>query len=209
MPGLTHSAARLAVVVALAGAPAHTTSRVTPPDTFDVYLVGVRIAELTVVDNGASRASTIRKKDVASNQWRSAVTAGESKAARDTAFFAAWGSPIKNLIPAMPLLRAIHWSSLRAVGWPDANTIYVPHTTQRENVNGHTISATRWVAGDAPNLVARRATNHPLDLIFADDDRLVAAIDVSNDIVLVRRGYERFTIVGRWNGPKASQPKYG
>ena len=48
-----------------------------------------------------------------------------------------------------------------------------------------------------------------MDLVFADDDQLVAAMDLSHDIVLVRRGYERFTMVGRWNDPKVSQPMYG
>src|SRR5205823_4273376 len=198
MPGLTHSAARLALAFALVGAPAHTASRVAPPDTFDVYLVGVRVAELTDADDGGSRSYTTRKKDIASNQWRSAVTASESEAARDTAF-ALWGS-IKSVAASMPSLRTIHWSSLRAVGWPDANTIYVRHTDQREDVNGRTVSATRWVKRDA---------TRPMDFVFADDDQLVAAIDVSSDIVLVRRGYERFTTVGRWNDPRVSQPIYG
>jgi putative CocE/NonD family hydrolase len=207
MPGPAHLAARVALGFALVSARPHTASRVAPPDSFDLYVVGIRIAELTIADDGGSRSYTIRKKDVASNQWRSAVTAGEREAARDTAF--ALSSSIKNVAAWMSSLRTIHWSSQQAVGWPDANTVYVPHTNQREIVNGRTVFATRWVAGDAPNLVARRAVEHPLDLVFGDGDQLVAAMDLSHDIVLVRRGYERFTTVGRWNDPKMSPPLYG
>ena len=206
MPGLTRSAARLALASALVGGPTHSAARVALPDTFDVYAVGIRIAELTIVDDGGSRSYTIRKKDVASNQWRSAITASETDAARDTAF--GISASIKNVAAWMSSLRAIHWSSQHAVGWPDANTIYVPHTVLRESVNGRIVSATHWVAGDAPNLVARRAVDHPLDLIFADN-QLVAAMNLSNDVVLVRRRYERFTTVGRWNDPKMSRAMYG
>lgn len=206
-PGLTRSTARLSLILALVGAPAHGASHVAHTEIFDVYAVGIQFAELTVADHGGSRSYTIRKKDFASNQWRSAITASESDAARDTAF----GIPasIKNVAAWMSSLRTIHWSSQRAVGWPDANTIYVPHTVLRETVNGRTVSATHWVAGDAPNLVARRAVDHPLDLVFADDDRLVAAMNLTNDVVLVRHGYEQFTTVGRWRDPKVSQPMYG
>jgi putative CocE/NonD family hydrolase len=200
MPGRTYSAARLGLALALVGAQAHTSPRVALPDFFDVYIVGVRFAELTIADNAGSRSYTIRKKDFASNQWRAAVSAGETEAARDTAFFAKWAPPIERLIAGMPSLRAIRWSSLRAVGWPNANTIYVPHTKFREDVNGRTVSATRWVQRDA---------TRPLDFVIGDDDQLLAAIDVSSDIVFVRRGYERFTTVGRWNDPKVSQPTYG
>jgi hypothetical protein len=116
------------------------------------------------------------------------VTGVERVAARDTAFFALWGSPLKKLIGAMSSLRAIHWSSLLAAGWPDANTIYLEHTTQRERVDGHTVLATRWVQRDATN---------PMDLGIAGDDRLIAAIDVANDVVLVRRGYATTSVCVR------------
>jgi putative CocE/NonD family hydrolase len=193
------SAGRLALAFALAGVPAHTASRIAPADSFDIYVVGVRIAELIVTDHGGSRSYTIRKKDLASNQWRAPVTAGEREAARDTAFLPVWG-PLKHLIALMPSLRDIRWSSLRAVGMPDANTIYVRHNELHENVNRRTVSAVRWIQRDATN---------PLDFVFTNDDKLVAAIDASNDIVLVRRGYERFTTVSRWRDAKMSQPKYG
>lgn len=185
----------------LVGAPAQPTSPIAPVDSFDLYAVGVRIAELTVIDHGGARSYTIRKRDLESNQWRAAVTAAENAAERDTAFLTDWTwSPIKGLIALMPTIRGIHWSSLRAVGVPDANTIYVRHKELHENVNGRSVSAVRWIQRDA---------TRPMDLVVSSDDRLIAAIDVSDDIVLVRRGYEAFTTVGRWRDPKVSQPYYG
>ncbi len=198
MPRLTHSAARLALSFALFGAKAHTASHVAPPDSFDIYMVGVRVAELTITGDDGLRKYTIRKKDIASNQWRPAVTASERKAARDTAF--ALSGSIKGVVASMPSLRTIHWSSLRAVRWPNANTMYVRHGDLREDVNGRAVSAAYWVQRDATN---------PMDFVFTDDGQLVAAIDVSSDIVLVRRGYERFTTVSRWTDPEMSLPMYG
>src|SRR4051794_4171325 len=76
MPAPTRSTARLALAFALVGAPAHiatytatyTASRVAPSESFDLYVVGIRIAELAIADDSGSRSYTIRKKDVASNQ---------------------------------------------------------------------------------------------------------------------------------------------
>ena len=99
MPGPTDSAVRLVLTLALVGAPARTASRAAPSDSFDVYYVGVRVAELTVAKDGPSRSYTIRKKDIPSNQWLPAVTASESDVARDTAF-ALLGS-IKNVVASM------------------------------------------------------------------------------------------------------------
>ncbi|CAN5892447.1 CocE/NonD family hydrolase [soil metagenome] len=198
MPCRTPSVTRLALACALVGMPAHTAQRAARVDSFDVYIAGVRVAELTVANKGESRSYTIRKKAVASNQWLAIVTASESKAAGDTAF--ALPGSIKHVIVTMPSLRIIHWRSLRAVRLPGTNAIYLRHTDLREVVNGRTVSATRWVQRDASN---------PMDFVFANDDQLIAAIDISSDIVLVRRGYERFTTVGRWRDPRVSQPMYG
>ncbi len=199
MPSPIRSAGRLALIFAFVSASAHGVSRIAPADSFDIYAAGIRIAELTVTERAGSRSYTIRRKDVPSNRWRAPVTAGEREAARDTAFLPVWG-PLKHLVALMPSLHDIRWSSLRAVGMPDANTIYVRHGELHESANGRTVPAVRWVQRDATN---------PLDFVFTNDDKLVAAIDVSNDIVLVRRGYERFTTVGRWRDAKLSQPKYG
>ena len=199
MPGPMGSAGRLAVVFAFVNASTQGVLRIAPADSFDIYAAGIRIAELTVTQRGGSRSYTIRRKDLASNQWRAPVTAGEREAARDTAFLPVWG-PLTHLVALMPSLHDIRWSSLRAVGLPDGNTIYLRHNELHENVDSRRVSAVRWVQRDATN---------PLDFVFTNDDKLVAAIDVSNDIVLVRRGYERFTTVGRWLDAKMSQAKYG
>ncbi|MEP6731067.1 MAG: CocE/NonD family hydrolase [bacterium] len=201
MSGLMQLAARLALGFTLGGAPAHSESGVArsdPFDVYDVYIVGVRVAELTVNDHGASRTYTIRKKDMASNQWRPPVTASENKASRDTAF--ALPGSIKRLVASMHSLRTIRWSSHKTVSWPDAKTTYLQYADQRENVNDQSVSATRWIQRDATN---------PMDFVIASDDQLIAAIDVTHDVVLVRRGYEQFTTIGRWRDPKISQPKYG
>ena len=78
MPGPIDSAGSLALAFALAGA--HTASRIAPADSFDIYVVGVRIAELTVTDHGASRSYTIRKKDLESNRWRACTETTDSDA---------------------------------------------------------------------------------------------------------------------------------
>src|SRR5215208_34127 len=111
MTDLMYLAVRLALASALASAPAHTTPRVAPADSFDVYFAGVRFAELTVVDNSGSRSYTIRKKDIASHQWRPAVTASESRVARDTA--CSFVGSIKSVVASMRSLRTIRWSSQR------------------------------------------------------------------------------------------------
>src|SRR5581483_1221786 len=193
------SAGRLAVAVACIGVSTHAASPIAPPDSFDLYVVGVRVAELTVTERSGSLSYTIRKRDAASNEWGRPVTADEREAARDTAFLPVWG-PLTHLIAMMPSLRDIHWSALRAVGVPDAKTIYVRHGDVHETVNGRTVSAVRWTHRDATD---------PMDFVFTHDDQLVAAIDPANDFVLVRRGYERFTTVGRWRDAKLSQPMYG
>lgn len=65
MPGLTQSAARLALALVLVGAPAHTASRVAPTEMFDVYAVRIRIAELTVADDSGSRSYLRQEKNSA------------------------------------------------------------------------------------------------------------------------------------------------
>src|SRR4051812_26449808 len=103
MPGPIRSVGRLALVCACLSASTHGGPRAASADSFDLYAVGVRIAELTVTERGGSRSYTIRKKDLASNQWRDPVTAGEHEVARDTAFLPVWG-PLTHLIALMPSL---------------------------------------------------------------------------------------------------------
>ena len=120
----------------------------------------------------------------------------ESSLASDSAF-ALWGA-IRSLPAQLGGLQKIHWPSLQAVGWPDANSIYVRQGELKETVNGHPASATRWVQRDG---------SRPMDLVVGADNRFLAGIDPNNDFVLVRRGYERFTTVGRWSDAKVSAAK--
>jgi len=165
---------------------------------YDVYMMGIRVGELTVEHRDDSRVYSISKRDFATREWSEAVTAPEAELA-DNKAFELWFS-IAALPAHMKDLRRIDWASLEAVGWPDAQTIYDRHRELEATVDGEVVSASYW---------AQRDATRPMDLIFDGDNRLIAGIDVSIDIVLVRRGYEGFTTVGRWRDPAVSQPDYG
>src|SRR5262245_59485684 len=85
--------------------------------TLDGYIAGVRVAELTINIAGA-RTYSIKRKDFRTNQWSAAVTAPESGVAGNPSF-ELWGS-IRTVPAKIAALRKIDWSSLQAVGWPDA-----------------------------------------------------------------------------------------
>ncbi len=164
---------------------------------YDVYLVGVRSAEITVRGSGVDRRYAITKRDPQSNIWSAPKAASARTLASDTAF-RLWGS-IRDLPAQLDPLSAIRWASLKAVGWPNAGSIYVPARELHEMVGGREVAATRWGQRDA---------TRPLDLIVSGN-QVVAGIDATADFVLVRRGYERFTTVGAWLDPKVSPARYG
>lgn len=166
------------------------------PVTYDVYLVGVRMAEL-VVDPAAGRY-TVRKKDLAANRWLPPRTVSAAALASDTAFRLV-GS-IQGVPALLPSVGRIGWNALSLVGWPDRATIYERHRELTATVGGGTVKASRWNQRDA---------SRPMDLVIGADNRLVAAIDPRSDAVVVRRGYEGFTTVSRWNAPGVSPAKYG
>ena len=170
-------------------------SRVTE---YDAYVKGVRMAELAVHEAGGAWTFSIRRRTPFSVEWGETVVAGQEDAARVGAL-ALWGS-IRDVVPALPSMRGLGWSSLDAVGWPGAQTIYVRHREMDGRVRGETVSALYWAQKDA---------SRPMDLVFDSKDEFVAAIDVSANIVLVRRGYEEFTTVARWSKASVSQAKYG
>src|SRR5262245_22119879 len=182
----------VALVAAVVSSPARAQGPTTL--TFDGYVLGIKAAELTV----ASGRLTIRKRDNATTRWSSPHSAAEADVAGDTAF-ALWGS-IRNLPARIKELRGAHWAPLSAVGWPDANSIYVRNRELTETVNGHPVRAFHWALRDA---------TRPLDLTLGADDQLIVDFDPGDDFVLVRRGYEKFTTVGRWNDRKISPARYG
>ena len=168
------------------------------PEHFDVYRLGIRIAELAVGGTPAAPAWSIRKKDIAANTWAPVRTISNTPTTADTAFLL-WGA-LRDLASRMTLLRKVDWKSIELVGWPDRTTIYERAREVEATVNGATRRGTRW---------HRRDASRPMDLVFDPDNRLIAAIDPGWDIVLVRRGWEAFTTVGAWNAPGISPARYG
>lgn len=168
------------------------------PTRYDVYMYGIRAAELSVGGTRAAPTFTIRKKNLAANTWAAPRTASLAAAANDTAFFL-WGA-LRDLPGRLASLRNVDWKSLEVVGWPDRRTLYEKRRDVEATAGGAIRRGTRW---------NRRDATRPMDFIFAPDNALIAAIDVSRDIVLVRRGYENFTTVGAWQSPGVSVARYG
>jgi putative CocE/NonD family hydrolase len=165
---------------------------------YDCYIAGIRIAELTVHRASSGARYSIRKKDRAANRWGPVHTAAKATVASDTTFRLA--GAIRNFPALLDSVTRIDWRPLDLVGWPNRNRIYERHRKMVERVAGVAVTATYWASRDA---------TRPADLVIGPDGHLVAAIDVSADIVLVRRGYERFTTVARWHEPGVSQATYG
>ncbi len=168
------------------------------PTIYDGYVTGIRIAEITITGRGDAARYTIRKKDVATNRWGTTRTATGATVAADTSF-ALWGA-IRGAASIIERVPRVDWQAVDLVGWPDRRTIYERHRTLNEPVAGRPVTAAHWAQKDA---------SRPMDLIVGPDNRLVAAIDVGADLVLVRRGYERFTTVARWSEPGISQGRHG
>jgi putative CocE/NonD family hydrolase len=165
---------------------------------YDGYVAGVRVAELVVRGDGGAASYGIRKRDNASGRWTAARSTTGSRIAADTSF-ALWGA-VRALPGRISAVGRIDWNGLELVGWPDKSSIYERHRELTETVGGRQVKASYW---------AKRDATRPMDLVIGPDNRLIAGIDVSNDFVLVRRGYERFTTVGRWLEPTVSPAKFG
>lgn len=162
--------------------------------TYDVYHAGARLLELTLGPDSCS----IRRKDVATNRWEPPRQVMDCRFEGDTTLAVSPG--IALVITRLPELGAIPWGSLKAVGWPDETTIQVPRGELQASVGGRQVTATRWSA---------RHVSSPVDLVIGPGNAVLAASDLRRDLVLVRRGYEAFTTVGRWQGPGVSQPTHG
>ena len=158
---------------------------------YDVYSMGIRIAELT-----AGPIHSIRKFDSRANRWLKEHRAPVASVEQDTAFGV--GGSLRSLPATLRRIQAINWRGLDLVGLPGAAAIYVRHRELSGTVAGRSITATYWAERDA---------SRPLDFVIGADNTLIAGIDPSNDYVLVRRGYEAFTNVARWRG--VSKPSSG
>ncbi|MEO8450591.1 MAG: CocE/NonD family hydrolase, partial [Gemmatimonadota bacterium] len=168
------------------------------PARFDVYMYGIRAAELTVAGPSKAPTYSIRKKDLASNIWSSAHSAPIGTVPADTAFLL-WGS-IRDFPAQLARLEAVDWQSHDVLGWPDRASIYERTRELKAVVAGKPVNATRWNKRDA---------FLPMDLIVGPHNDFVAGIDSRADIVVVRRGFEGFTTIAAWNDPKVSQARYG
>jgi putative CocE/NonD family hydrolase len=172
------------------------------PDEFDVYLAGVPTMRL-VSDDGPGvgvpdRSYRVELRDPRTAQWSEprVVPAGEiASGAASTAI--GFALPL----PAI-LADTRAWVEEWPGGfiWPGTVTRYEPHRELRAQVAGRGTDAVYWAAEDA---------SFPTDLVLAPDGRLLASVIPSTDLVLVRRGYEEFTTVGRWRDPGVSQAEYG
>ena len=165
---------------------------------YDAYMMGIHVGKLRVEHREESRVYSISKRDFHTRVWSDTVTAFEEDLA-DNEAFELWGS-IAGLPARMQELQNIDWASLESVVWPDPQTIYDRHRQLETSVDGKSVSAWYW---------AQRDATRPMDLVFDSGNRLIAGIDVTVDFVLVRRGFEGFTTVGRWREPTVSQPDYG
>ncbi len=165
---------------------------------FDGYRWGIHAFELTVTGIGETTTYSLRKKDLAKNQWGKAITVSAT-AIIGNKDFRLIGS-IADFPASIASITDLNWTGQQAIGWPNADTIYVRHREMTKEVGGENKTATYWGMRDA---------SLPMDLVIGADNSLIAAMDVSNDNVMVRRGYENFTTVGRWLDPAISQPTYG
>lgn len=165
-----------------------------PPVVYDAYVKGVHDAELTLSGPAGARVYTIRARRRAEGTWTTPHTAREAEVASDSLFLLS--GAIRRLIAGIAGIESLDWRGAQAVGWPDSSRIYVRH----RELAGGPAPAWHWVARDA---------SRPLDLIIDGANRLVAGIDVSADLVLVRRGDERHTTVERWRAPGISPAAHG
>ena len=168
------------------------------PIRYDVYLYGIRGAELTIDGPSGAPTYSIRKKAFTSNTWSAPHAAPGAAVAADTAFLL-WGS-VRELPGQLAHLARVDWKSLDLVGWPDRNTIYERAKELEATVVGTARKATRW---------NKRNASRPMDFVFGPKNELIAGIDPRTDVVVVRRGYEGFTTIAAWNDPKMSPAKYG
>ncbi|MGH7695405.1 MAG: CocE/NonD family hydrolase [Gemmatimonadaceae bacterium] len=169
-----------------------------PTTRYDVYVVGVRVAELTVRGSGNERMYTIRTKDRAANTWSSAHSATDQSIQSDTSF--RLPGAIRNVAANIASIGRVDWSAHDLIGWPNRSSVYERASELETTVDGVTRKAVRW---------NRRDTSRPMDIIVGADNALIAAIDPPADVVLVRRGYEALTTVGAWMARDISPAKFG
>ena len=164
---------------------------------FDGYWVGIHRYELRIDERGDVTTYALKVKDLATNRWGETITA--SGDLTDQGNFKLSGS-ISNFPAQFSSIKNIHWAGQAAVGWPDADSIYVKSRQLNEEVGSMPTTA---------HYFGLRDGSVPMDLVIGADNSVIAAIDVRNDNVMVRRGFENFTTLKRWRDPMVSPPLYG
>lgn len=162
---------------------------------FDGYRRGVPLYELEV----SGERVALRRRDVMAGTWREWTNANAAELPSKADAFRLNGK-LSDLVLTMPRIAAVDWRALERGAWAGATGVWVRHETLTRSVGERQVTATRWVEQDATD---------PMDLFISADGELIAAIDVNDDTVLVRRGYEAFTTVGSWQATGMSQPSYG
>ena len=168
------------------------------PTQYDVYIVGVRVAELTVSGSDNARTYTIRKKDTAANTW-SGVQNATDQSIRGNPSFRLPGA-LRDVAASITSIGRVDWSAHDLIGWPDRSSLYERFRELEVSIDGATRKAVRW---------NKRDTSRPMDLIVGADNALIAAIDPPGDVVMVQRGYESLTTVGAWLAADISPAKFG
>jgi putative CocE/NonD family hydrolase len=108
-----------------------------------------------------------------------------------------------------PQLSAADWTAREMVGVSDGNLhfFYTRDQAIRKMTAGHLAKAHYWHQVDGGML---RFGYPPLDLIVGDDGTILAAIDPTNDDVLVERGYEPLTpTLNAWRAPSIPLASFG
>lgn len=170
-------------------------ARVLTTSQFDGYRRGVPLYQLEI----SGDRYTLRRRDVKAGVWLDWVRADVGKLSDQPEAFRLNGA-LSDLIRQLPHIVALDWRALDRAAWTGASGTWARHKTVTRTIDGRVVTATRWVKQDATD---------PMDLLIAETGELIAAIDVNDDTVIVRRGFEAFTTVGAWQSNEMSQPRYG
>ena len=165
---------------------------------YDLYFRGIKTVELTVGPlEDESTAFTIRRKNWRTNQWGASTSTTGDRIADDDTF--ELPGALEKLPAHIPAIGRIDWNSHEVVAWPDSTSLYDLNRAINAEIEGETVKATYWALRDA---------SRPMDLVIGKDNRFLAAVDVTRDLVLVRRGFEPFTIVEDWNAASVSPSRH-